>query len=57
MTEQEAKIILEIMTTADGECSCCTRDLFKQFLENFPLFTPLARNVWSNRFALGDLDE
>ncbi len=41
MTEKEAKIVLDIMETADGGCPYCVRSLIKQFIDKFPEFNNL----------------
>ena len=50
MNKQEAKIILEIMTTTDGDCPSCAFDLMEKFYINFPRFTKLAKRVFENHF-------
>jgi hypothetical protein len=36
MTKEEARKILEIMSTADGGCKYCAGDLLERFLKEFP---------------------
>ncbi|AMM40013.1 nucleotidyltransferase [Candidatus Desulfofervidus auxilii] len=50
MNREEAKRILEIMATADGECVYCARELFIQFIKKFPMFSDLARDVFKRKF-------
>ena len=57
MNVEEARTVLQIMRTADFDCSSCARELFKQFNNSFPGFEDIARQVWAEQFVLGELDD
>lgn len=46
MEDREAKEIISIMLTADGECPYCTRALLKLFVENFPEYKVMAKEEY-----------
>lgn len=50
MNMDEAKKILEIMTYADGSCVYCARELFFQFIREFPEFVDLAKEIFKRNF-------
>lgn len=50
MTKDEAKFILKIFTTADGGCQFCASDLMLQFLEKYPEYKDLAREIFEKEF-------
>jgi|Deesub1362A_J573_1020465.scaffolds.fasta_scaffold01294_5 hypothetical protein len=52
MKRDEAERVLEIMVLADGGCTYCARELFNQFIKEFPDFGDLAKEIFEKR--LGD---
>lgn len=50
MNNENAKVILNIFTTADGECPNCARSLFSLFLKKYPHYKSIAEKVWKNKF-------
>ena len=50
MDNQEAEKILKIMSTADGGCVYCVRDLFIKFMREFPEFKELAEKIFEAKF-------
>jgi len=46
MTNDEAKKVAEIMSTADGGCHYCAAELFRQFSAAFPGFENAIEEVW-----------
>lgn len=51
MTQDEAKDVIRIMTTVDGKCSHCARDLVNQFLEKQPSHLLSAKHIWRDTFG------
>jgi hypothetical protein len=41
MTPKEAKVILDVMATADGGCPYCVSELFDVFSKHFPEYNYL----------------
>jgi hypothetical protein len=52
MEEQEAKIILDILTGADGSCAVCAENLFEKFVAKFPEYTGLAKKIFKEEFKI-----
>jgi len=50
MNTDEAKKILEIMACADGGCVYCARELFLQFIREFPELVDLAKDIFKRNF-------
>jgi len=50
MDKQIAKKVLEIMLTADGGCEYCVRNLYLQFIKEFPQYSYLARKLFREAF-------
>jgi hypothetical protein len=50
MNKEEAKRVLEIMALADGGCIYCARELFNRFVEEFPEFTGMAKQIFKKKF-------
>lgn len=50
MNTDEAKRILEIMASADGGCVYCARELYLQFIKEFPGFVDLAKDIFKRNF-------
>ncbi len=50
MNREEAKKVLEIMASADGGCVFCAKELFIQFIKEFPEFSDLARKIFREKF-------
>jgi hypothetical protein len=50
MTDDEARIILEIMANADGQCSECAKSLFSEFNEQFPEFQHIRKRSLGEMF-------
>jgi len=50
MDKETAKKVLEIMLTADGGCEYCVRNLFLQFIKEFPQYSYLARKLYRETF-------
>ena len=51
MNEDEAKKVLELMKSADGGCVYCVRELFRQFVREFPEFAGLAEETFRGEFG------
>jgi predicted nucleotidyltransferase len=50
MDKETAKKVLEIMLTADGGCEYCVRNLYLQFIKEFPQYSYLARKLYRETF-------
>ena len=50
MGEDEARRVLGILSTADGGCRYCVRDLLEQFVCAFPQFKTLAESMYGVDF-------
>lgn len=50
MTADEAKVICDIMMTADGRCLNCASGLLEKFLEKFPQFKAQVDEAWGGEF-------
>jgi predicted nucleotidyltransferase len=50
MDKETAKKVLEIMLTADGGCEFCVRNLYLQFIKEFPQYSYLARKLYRETF-------
>jgi len=50
MNKEEAEKILKIMTTADGGCVYCVRELFVRFADEFPEFKEFAEEIFEVKF-------
>ena len=50
MTRDEAKIVLDIMKTADSECWDCAGKLFNRFIKQYPQYMDLAKDIYQNKF-------
>jgi uncharacterized protein len=48
--KETAKKVLQILLNADGGCKFCVRDLFLQFIKEFPQYSYLARIMYSETF-------
>jgi hypothetical protein len=46
MDKEIAKKVLEIMLNADGGCEYCVRNLYLQFIKEFPQYSYLARKLY-----------
>ncbi len=59
MNKEEAKRVLNIMALADGKCIFCVKELFDQFIEEFPEFTDITSAMFKKKFdiELEDVDE
>jgi len=51
MGEDEARLICEIMITADDRCSRCGYKLLKRFARQFPQFKAIALNVYNTEHS------
>lgn len=51
MTNEEAKQVLALLTTADGGCYHCAEHLILDFLKIFPDYRALAEIIYKNKFA------
>ncbi|AGK61162.1 hypothetical protein Asulf_01163 [Archaeoglobus sulfaticallidus PM70-1] len=56
MNRDEARKVLEVLAKADGGCEFCARELFNNFIQEFPEFSDLAKTVFKKKFNK-DLDE
>ncbi len=56
MNQEEAKIVLEIMSKADHGCSTCVKELYVDFLIKFEEFLNLAQTVWVYVFPEEQVD-
>jgi hypothetical protein len=52
MTKNEAEIVLGIMSRADGECQHCARELYKEFIREFPKYEKLAKDIFKTIFDI-----
>ncbi|MBU4374110.1 MAG: hypothetical protein L6244_05295 [Candidatus Methanoperedenaceae archaeon] len=52
MKKEEAKRVLEIMALADGGCIYCVKELFNRFIEEFPEFTDIAKEIFKKKFDI-----
>lgn len=50
MDKETAKKVLDIMLTADGGCEYCVRNLYLQFIKEFPQYSYLARKLYRETF-------
>ena len=50
MDKETAKKVLEIMLNADGGCEYCVRNLYLQFIKEFPQYSYLARKLYRETF-------
>jgi predicted nucleotidyltransferase len=50
MDKETAKKVLEIMLTADGGCEYCVRNLYLQFIKEFPQYSYLAIKLYRKTF-------
>ena len=53
MTKSEATKVLQTMATADGGCYYCVGKLFNYFIDDFPQYEKLAREIFA--VIYGDL--
>ncbi len=51
MIEDEAKIVINIMMTADGDCYNCARNLIEKFKITFPQFKDLADKLYNEKYS------
>lgn len=54
MTEEEARIVLGIMVTADGGCHVCGLTLLHKFHKHFPQFLDIAVEVFEKEHEWGE---
>jgi hypothetical protein len=50
MTKEEAEQVLSIMPYADGGCRYCAGDLMMRFVDFFPEYKELAKNLFEKEF-------
>lgn len=50
MTNEEAKQVLNLLTTADGGCYHCAEYLMLDFLIAFPDYKELAKSIYKSKF-------
>lgn len=50
MTTEQATKIVQIMCTADGECSVCAAKLIDRFINNFPEYADLSLKVYRKHY-------
>ncbi len=51
MTEEDAKTIVGIMLSADGECPYCAYWLVRSFIDSFPEWAEVAVKTYEGRFG------
>ena len=51
MNKKEAKEIIEIMLTADGECSQCSGNLIILFKDKFQKHSDLANKMFEEKYG------
>jgi hypothetical protein len=50
MDEKEAIIVINIMMSADGECFACAAILLNSFVQSFPEFSELTKEMYKSLF-------
>lgn len=50
ISKKEAANIIDIMMTADNECSTCAKSLINEFVNDYPKFINLAKSAYYTRF-------
>ena len=57
MTEEEAKIVINLMLTADDFCPICAKNLLEGFTKYFPQFTELAEGEFRRSFGKKEFEK
>jgi hypothetical protein len=57
MDLEDAQMVIRIMLSADGECYVCAAELLQAFQRAFPLYAPLAADLYAVAYRGLTLDD